>query len=954
MTITSRYQTMDAGSVPSSDPAESEYEYQMSKEPQSNPMEVDDSDSEEELETVREISIMVQDDANRFGNVDVSLDATMGLNNDAFMDSDFEDYSMPSTPSRRDIDVDDHLQGLFGVLQGNHPPRTVQTPPLRLEPSLVVPPVPARLLTDQGTLMGASTDVYEPPPVEPDWSCTPPPDNQVFLHEEEHMDDERLGDHESPPDGRDQTFYIEYNLFMSHQFIDGQVGVHVERNMILPVLDPFNPRISFKSLLHACKDRADPTGRLVDHLLTLDRPYYVATNTTPMTLTCIQGDFSTQMTHREIGRLDHVLDTAVGEEWTGPCISCEEKDVIDAGTSWRLPYFVVYLVPSLWNVSSPSHTAALPVTSEDVQVEEGVQPNDTESRRPTTVTRPLTTPDALTEPAQWVEWDLAYSGMIDLLAELDCQPWNMAFKRFTVVQATIAISKSVGVLRISRGFNQSLKPVQEWMLVRLRSKGITLMAIEIGTFQNWVSSLRTDLEAIFQDLTERKVWYTFPWPDAIEGSYKPTTEDIVEETVAEDVPLGVAYFGIRKHAERGRCTEGKTRGLTRREGDAAAEETLQRRDAAGGGGGDRAWKIDHPARLPHYIGASSHLVLHLDTSTYGRERRDAGQSNLKPNHRVLHRQIWRDCRQDTYVYPTAVLAVQFGTLCSYSREIHEVLPGIFMQLVNISILQFDPNEHEVYGYLGTTRKEAGNLPVEASRHACFKSACGICLDLEVVQMGTAVKIEWPYPFTRAPWGAHESVVTVAQSVPILIPRLGKTTHEQRSRNVGRKVKLEQVAARLNERSLPWSSSERKEGSTGRITESMSMWRSPSNSTSVTNMQMRDNSVSGGRLIEVKQKCQRETWMSLGRTCAMGARSKRSPPSAKVTLLGRGRRSGLSLRNDATRVGLRLSSLGELLLSSTTKEKWMDVIEDPDEGQVKLTGNVSDLIYQFLGQLQEHR
>ncbi|KAK0229899.1 hypothetical protein EDD85DRAFT_793788 [Armillaria nabsnona] len=52
MTITSRYQTMDAGSVPSSDPTESEYEYQMSEEPQSDPMEVDDSDSEEELETV--------------------------------------------------------------------------------------------------------------------------------------------------------------------------------------------------------------------------------------------------------------------------------------------------------------------------------------------------------------------------------------------------------------------------------------------------------------------------------------------------------------------------------------------------------------------------------------------------------------------------------------------------------------------------------------------------------------------------------------------------------------------------------------------------------------------------------------------------------------------------------------------------------------------------------------
>ncbi|KAK0474596.1 hypothetical protein IW261DRAFT_1568601 [Armillaria novae-zelandiae] len=225
--------SLDMGSVLSSDPTESEYEYQVSKEPQSDPIEVDDSDSEKELETVREICIMVQDDANRFGNMDVSHDATMGLNNDGFVDSDLDDYSMPSTPSRRDVDTDDHelqvltfvqgpseltvavvaafgwrghepssndtidLQGLFGVLQGNRPPRTVQTPPPRLEPSPVapvVPPVLARLLTDQGTRMGASTDIYEPLPVEPDWSPNPLPDNQEFLHEEEHMDDESLPD----------------------------------------------------------------------------------------------------------------------------------------------------------------------------------------------------------------------------------------------------------------------------------------------------------------------------------------------------------------------------------------------------------------------------------------------------------------------------------------------------------------------------------------------------------------------------------------------------------------------------------------------------------------------------------------------------------------------------------------------------------------------------------------
>ncbi|KAK0490169.1 hypothetical protein EDD18DRAFT_1358806 [Armillaria luteobubalina] len=297
VSITARYQIMDVGSVPSSDPKESEYEYQMSEEPQSDHIEVYDSNSEEELETVQEINIMVQDNANH----------------DAFMDID----STPSTPSRGDADTDDRelqvlafaqgpseltvltvavvaafgwrghdgpehelsssdtidLQGLFGALQGNRPPCTVQTPLPRLEPVpavLVDPPVLVRLLTDQDTPMGASTDIYEPLPVDPDWSPNPPPDNQEFLHEEEHMDDERLGDHESLPGDGDQTFYVEYNLFVSHQFIDRQVGVHVERNMILPILDPFNPRISFKSLLRTCKDRANPMGRLVDHLLTLD------------------------------------------------------------------------------------------------------------------------------------------------------------------------------------------------------------------------------------------------------------------------------------------------------------------------------------------------------------------------------------------------------------------------------------------------------------------------------------------------------------------------------------------------------------------------------------------------------------------------------------------------------------------------------------------------------------
>ena len=44
---------------------------------------------------------------------------------------------------------------------------------------------------------------------------------------------------------------------------------------------------------------------------------------------------------------------------------------------------------------------------------------------------------------------------------------------------------------------------------------------------------------------------------------------------------------------------------------------------------------------------------------------------------------------------------------------------------------------------------------------------------------------------------------------------------------------------------------------------------------------------------------------------------------------------------------------ELLLSSTMKENPVDAIQDLGERQVILTRDVSDRVYQFLGQLQEH-
>ncbi len=48
----------------------------------------------------------------------ISLIVRDAPDNDAFMDSDFEDYSTPSTPSRRDVDVDDRELQVLTFVQG--------------------------------------------------------------------------------------------------------------------------------------------------------------------------------------------------------------------------------------------------------------------------------------------------------------------------------------------------------------------------------------------------------------------------------------------------------------------------------------------------------------------------------------------------------------------------------------------------------------------------------------------------------------------------------------------------------------------------------------------------------------------------------------------------------------------------------------------------------------------
>ncbi len=134
--------------------------------------------------------------------------------------------------------------------------------------------------------------------------------------------------------------------------------------------------------------------------------------------------------------------------------------------------------------------------------------------------------------------------MIDVLKKLDTKPWNGCYKRFAAVEASIAITEDLGSRRHGRGFNQCLKPVQEWMVARSFERSVSYLRIEVSTFQNWVSSLWSDLEGIFRRLSEKKtiqslqhgeedlynnvlLWYTFPLEAAVEGHYEPTAREML-------------------------------------------------------------------------------------------------------------------------------------------------------------------------------------------------------------------------------------------------------------------------------------------------------------------------------------------------------------------------------------------------------------------------------------------
>ncbi|PBK63771.1 hypothetical protein ARMSODRAFT_979646 [Armillaria solidipes] len=351
--------------------------------------------------------------------------------------------------------------------------------------------------------------------------------------DDEDMDDqdmygEFLPDPFPNASGR-RTIFAEVTLFVGYESPDRRTGVYVERGLHVNVTeDHVNPTMSIR--------------RLVDRLMREHPSYIVGTNNKPLSLASVQATVAGQMSYQEVGRLDRVLESRYLDNiCVLPCLDCPEKQAVDMSAVMHcgveeLPCYVLYLTSPDWdstaNMDMETRSTAAPSIVASTSLASGSEG--------ATVHR-----QARSREEEWPRWDTMFLTMIDVLVTLGNKDWNSTYKCFAVVQVVVAISEKLGLIVYGWGCNNSLVPVQTWLLDRLAERPAQYLHVEWRTFQNWVSALWNDLELVYRHLVRRvvenlpltvdgrrvydrlKVWYTLPLADAMTGVYTPTDQELL-------------------------------------------------------------------------------------------------------------------------------------------------------------------------------------------------------------------------------------------------------------------------------------------------------------------------------------------------------------------------------------------------------------------------------------------
>ncbi|KAK0432204.1 uncharacterized protein EV420DRAFT_1702740 [Desarmillaria tabescens] len=315
-----------------------------------------------------------------------------------------------------------------------------------------------------------------------------------------------------------------------YESLDRRTGVYVEQGLYINVTDdPVNPTVDFRGTAGVLSHSGKPYG--TSGRSSAERP--------------VAATVAGQMSYQELGRLDKILDSSLDNLHTLPCLDCPEKEQVDAAAATRsrvesLPCYVIYLTSPEWdstgNLESGAASASVPASSS----------TGSRSKEVTVCQRALTPWIAVrSREEDWPRWDTMFPTMIDVLVTLRMKNWNSMYKRFAAVQVVVAILEKLGLVVHGWGCNNSLIPVQTWLLDRMSSRPARYLHVEWRTFQNWVSALWNDLELVYWHLVKRvtdnlplsvdsgqvydrlRVWYTLPLADAMTGVYTPTDQELL-------------------------------------------------------------------------------------------------------------------------------------------------------------------------------------------------------------------------------------------------------------------------------------------------------------------------------------------------------------------------------------------------------------------------------------------